>query len=398
MSFSDMNIDDKLYKAINELGFEKPTEIQKKSIPYILRGKDIIAGSHTGSGKTLAFGAGIISKISRKDIVGALVLTPTRELAVQVKESLQNYSKYKELYIVSVYGGVSIEPQINHLKNANVVVGTPGRVLDHINRGTLNLGNIKILVLDEADRMLDMGFLNDVELIMSKCNEDKQTLLFSATLSKELMDISRKYMKDSVNISLNNQVDASKLEQVYYDVPGHLKFSLLVKEIKKNGSKSMVFCNSKKSVDEVSEGLYRNRIKAKGLHGGLTQAKRSKVLRAFNKGDLDVLVCTDVAARGLDIEGVEYVYNYDVPQDKKQYVHRIGRTARAGKKGKAITLLSRKDYSYFDNIVEIMDKKNIKISKLKLPYIEKINTNRYINKNDFRKTFKKESYGKGYFY
>ncbi|MFB6246726.1 MAG: DEAD/DEAH box helicase [Candidatus Pacearchaeota archaeon] len=371
MIFENLNLSEKAQKTVASLDFEESTEIQKKSIPEILEGKDVLGKSATGSGKTLAFGLGIVEKVEHGRGVQALVLAPTRELAKQVSSFISEYSK--ELNMVSVYGGANIDPQIEALETADVVVGTPGRILDHIERQTLNLRNVDILVLDEADRMLDMGFVEDIENIMEECPEKRQTLLFSATVPYELEKISEKYMDNPVKIEAESQVDPLKLEQVYYDISPQSKFSLLAHLLKESpeGAK-MVFANTRKTTDLVARNLSKHGFKALAIHGGLSQAQRDSVMKKFHDGNLDVLVCTDVAARGLDINDVSQVYNYDIPPTIDDYTHRIGRTARAGKEGKAINLVSNRDY---DNFRNIMSNKDFNIEERNVPEMEYLQVN-----------------------
>lgn len=370
--------------AIGDLGIVKPTEIQAEAIPPILEKKDVIGESATGSGKTLAFGCGIIERVVPGEGLQTLILTPTRELAEQVKNNLVSLSK--SLRIISVYGGVSINPQIDDLKRADVVVATPGRLKDHLERGTINTSKIKILVLDEADRMLDMGFIDDVEDIIKTCPKERQTLFFSATISPEIRALSNKYMLNPEQISATRYVDPSKLKQVYYDIEHPLKLSLLVHLLKQeNSGLVMVFCNSRRVVDFVSKNLNLNGFKAIAIHGGLTQNKRNRTLELFNKNKVDVLVCTDVAARGLHIQNVSHVYNYCIPPDPKDYVHRIGRTARAGESGRVINLLCSYDYDNFSRIKR--DYSEFKIDREEKPYIEraKVANNQRFNKRNTRR-------------
>ena len=369
--FRKLGISDLVLKVIQEENFREPTEIQRRTIPLVLEGRDVIAGSATGSGKTLIFGSGIIQNSERGRGIQSLILTPTRELAEQVTRALSKFSAYKPLRITAVYGGVAIDPQIERLKTADVVVGTPGRVLDHISRRTIDLGKVKILVLDEADRMLDMGFIEDVQKIIRICPRNRQTLLFSATITMDVADLAQKYMINPVRISIENYVDSSKLRQVYYDVPDNLKFSLLVHLLKhEGGGLVMVFCNTRRYVDFIAENLKRAGVDATATHGGLTQDRRNRVMERFHSNKVYVLVCTDVAARGLDINGVSHVYNYDIPKDSKQYIHRIGRTARAGKHGKAISILSSRDY---DNFRRVLRDSELDVEKEEVPYIKRIN-------------------------
>jgi ATP-dependent RNA helicase DeaD len=368
--FKELGMIEPIIKAINEQGIVKPTQIQEMSIPIILSGKDIIAGSKTGSGKTLAFGTAIIQNITKGKGIQAIVLTPTRELCVQVTESLSMFSKYIGLRVTPIYGGVSINPQMNQLKRTDVVVGTPGRVLDHLQRGTLNLSNVKVAVLDEADRMLDMGFIEDVERILSQCQEERQTLLYSATISSEIYGLSKKYMNNPEKMQVESNVDPKLLKQVYYQVPQNLKFSLLVHLLKgETTGLCMVFCNTQRITDFISKNLVKNGIHAIAIHGGLTQAKRAKTMETFQSGRAFVLVCTDVAARGLHVENVSHVYNYDIPRESKQYIHRIGRTARAGKDGIAINLLTERDY---DNFNFVLRDNNLNIPRVETPDVERI--------------------------
>ncbi len=369
ISFKNLGISEPVLRSINDEKFETPSEIQEKSIPLILAGKDVIAGSATGSGKTLAFASGIIQSSDRGKGIQALVLVPTRELAEQVAKALSKFSKYRPLEIIAVYGGAGIFQQIRELRTADVVVGTPGRILDHIGRNTIKLGKVKTLVLDEADRMFDMGFIEDVERIIKKCPQERQTLLFSATISKDVVRLSRNHMKKPLQVSVESYVDPKKLIQVYYETGDDMKFSLLVHLLKhENSGLVMVFCNTKRNTDKVAKNLRFSGIDSLAIHGGLTQGKRNNVMRLFHSGKTGVLVCTDVAARGLDIQGVSHVYNYDIPRESKQYIHRIGRTARAGAEGKAVNILSRNDY---DNFSRVLKENDVKIKEEAMPVMEK---------------------------
>ncbi|MFC1787258.1 DEAD/DEAH box helicase, partial [Halobacteriota archaeon] len=388
IEFKNLGIVDKNLRSINDLGFETPTEIQEKSLPHILEGKDVIAGSATGSGKTLAFGMGIIQNIEAGQGIQSLILAPTRELAEQIHGDLKDYSKHKRMSITAIYGGVSINPQFEALKKADIVVGTPGRILDHLQRRSLNLSRIKILVLDEADRMLDMGFLDDVTAIMSQCPRKKQTLLFSATIPPNIENLTRKFMNNPIRISLDCYVDPRLLKQVYYDVAPNIKFSLLFHLLKQEkGGLVMVFCNSRSYTDIVSKNLNKVGINAMGIHGGLTQYQRTKVLSKFHSADVFVLVCTDVASRGLDVPNVSHVYNYDIPHDSKQYIHRIGRTARAGESGKVINLLSPMDHDYYNRVLREFD---LTIEKAEKPFIEKID----LHQSPRRRSNKPSTFGR----
>ncbi|MBW2982419.1 DEAD/DEAH box helicase [Candidatus Woesearchaeota archaeon] len=367
--FEKLGISVPILRTIEEESFEKPSEIQEKTIPLVLQGRDIIAGSATGSGKTLAFGSGIVQNSVKGKGIQAVVLTPTRELAEQVAKSLIKFSKYLHLNIVPIYGGVSINPQIDKLRDADVVVATPGRMLDHLQRRTMDLKNVKILVLDEADRMFDMGFIDDIRRIISQCPRKRQTLLFSATITREVIDLSRQYMNNPVKISVTSYVDPKKLKQIYYDVDDKSKFSLLVYLLKKEKAKLvMVFCNTIKNTDFVAKNLKANGINAIAIHGNFSQNRRNEAIEKFHSQDVNVLVCTDVAARGLDIKGVSHIYNYDIPKESKQYIHRIGRTARAGEEGIAINILTHRDH---DNFSRVLRDNDVEIKKEPTPHIER---------------------------
>ena len=398
-NFTKLGLSKALTDVLKQFGFTEPTEIQEKSIPLAMEGKDIIGGSATGSGKTLAFASPIIENLKPNNKIQALILTPTRELAEQVSTSIRNFAKNKKLNILAVYGGVNIETQIKKLYRTDIVVGTPGRIQDLMNRRELRLDNIKFLVLDEVDRMFDMGFSRDVEKILKECPKERQTMMFSATISPDIDHLTKKYTKNPIKISVGSQVDPSKLKQIYYDVHDNKKFSLLVSLLKnENADLVMVFCSTRRNVDFIAKNLIENKIYAKAIHGGLEQKKRIRVLEEFHKKGLGVLVCTDVAARGLDIKGVTHVYNYDVPEDSKDYIHRIGRTARAGKDGKAITILISRDYEKFRNLLQ---SKEINITQNVLPQFETVrismeserrnNNSSWQNKNNSR-NFRKNSY------
>lgn len=373
-TFEELGIEKEILEAIKQKGFENPTDIQEQTIPLVIEGKDVVGGAATGSGKTLAFGAGMIQKAQRNRGIQGLVLTPTRELAEQVKKELSYFSKKKGLRVTAVYGGVSINPQMTRLETAEIVVGTPGRVLDHMGRNTIDLSNVNVLVLDEADRMADMGFIDDVKRIISGCPKDRQTLLFSATITDDIYWITKNHMKDPVKISVESYVDPKKLKQIYYDVDDKGKFALLVHLLKEEKEGLvMVFCNTQKNTDFVARNLKALGINALAIHGGFTQAKRNKTMEDFHNKNVNVLVCTDVAARGLDIKGVSHVYNYDIPKESKQYIHRVGRTARAGSEGIAINVLSSRDHDNFsrvlrDNEMDIPKETTPEFSRVKIHY------------------------------
>lgn len=368
--FEKLGILNPIIRSLEEHGFEIPSEIQEKTIKLVIEGKDVIAGASTGSGKTLAFGVGILQNTKKDFGVQALVLTPTRELAEQIAVALDRFSKHDPLNIAAIYGGVAIQPQIKQLEYADIVIGTPGRILDHLERNTIDLSKIKTLVLDEADRMLDMGFIDDVSAIINHCPVKRQTLLFSATISSDIALLAKKYMKDPIEVSAKPHVDPSKLKQIYYDVDDNLKYSLLKHLVEHEKAKLvMIFCNTRRNVDFVANNLKFMGIEALPIHGGFSQEKRSRILEEFHSGKVKVLVCTDVAARGLDIKGVSHIYNYDAPNDSNEYIHRIGRTARAGKEGKVINIISSRDY---DNFRSVLDLEGIKIEIEKTPYVDRV--------------------------
>ncbi len=370
--FEELGLSKNLLNIIKEEGFESPSEIQEKAIPLALAGKDIVGGSATGSGKTLAFSASIIENLKPTRKVQALILTPTRELAEQVSVMIRKFSKNTNLNVLAVYGGVNIESQIRKLALTDVVVGTPGRILDHMQRKTLTLKNVKVLVLDEVDRMFDMGFYRDIEKILKDCPKERQTMMFSATISEDINHFISKYTKDATKILVKSYIDSSKLRQIYYDIDSKDKFSLLFHLLKEENADSvMVFCSTRRNTDFIAKNLVLNGINANAIHGGLDQNKRIKVLKEFHEKRTSVLVCTDVAARGLDIKNVSHVYNYDLPATSNEYIHRIGRTARAGEEGEAISLLSNKDYENFKNILK---DSSLKISCEKVPRFDFIGT------------------------
>lgn len=371
-TFKELGLSENFLKTIESLKYTEPTEIQEKTIPLTLEGKDVMAESATGSGKTLAFGARIIELLEKERGKGvrALALTPTRELAEQVGKEIRKFAKHTSLKVAIVYGGVGLGPQVQEIERADIVVGTPGRILDHLERGSLKLKNVRILVLDEADRMLDMGFIDDVTRIINVCPDYRQTMLFSATLTGDIKHIAKHYMQEPVEVSTQSHVDPSKLVQFFYDVPRNNKFSLLVHLLKgEQAGLVMVFCNTRHVVDFVERHLREYDIEAVAIHGGLSQAKRSKIMENFRANRVFVLVCTDVAARGLDVKGVSHVYNYDIPKNSKEYVHRIGRTARAGKDGKAVSLVSDRDY---DSFRMVLRDPAIKITNIELPKLEEL--------------------------
>ncbi len=364
--FTDLPISKEVLQSISKMGYEKPTEVQEKTIPIVAEGKDIIAQAQTGTGKTAAFGIPLIDKVNTKfRKIQALVLVPTRELAIQVAKELKDIGKEKKVFVLSVYGGKSIQHQINFLRKGNdvIVVGTPGRVKDLINRGHLKLNNVKYFVLDEADRMLDMGFIEDIEYIMSKLPQEKQILLFSATMPNEIKRLAEDFLSsdyETVKIA-PEQITVERIKQLAYRTDERNKFSTFIDVLQKTmGKKSIVFTQTKAMADEVANRLREEGFNADAIHGDYSQAKRERVLKNFRTGRLDILVATDVAARGLDIKGVETVYNYDLPQDVESYIHRIGRTGRAGKEGLAVSFFTPSEDIQFQRILKIT-KANIEL-------------------------------------
>jgi len=345
IKFSDLGISEEILRSVEEMGYTQPSPIQQQAIPFVLQGRDLIGQAQTGTGKTAAFAIPIIDLVDPDfNKPQAIILCPTRELAVQVEGEIQKLAKYhRKINSVAIYGGESIDRQIRVLKKGvQIVVGTPGRVQDHINRGTLRLEDAGIIVLDEADEMLDMGFRDDIEAILQEMPEERQTVFFSATMAKPILDLTRKYQKDPEIIKVaKNELTVAKIDQVFYEVKQSLKMELMARLMNiHNYALSVVFCNTKRMTDEVTESLGARGILAEALHGDLSQAQRDKVMSKFRKGLCTVLVATDVAARGIDVDNVEAVFNFDIPLDEEYYVHRIGRTGRAGKSGTAITFIT----------------------------------------------------------
>ena len=344
-SFETLQIDPRIMRVIEKMGWSEPTPVQEATIPIMMEGKDVMAQAQTGTGKTAAFGIPLLQRITKGKSPSALVLVPTRELGVQVSEEITRLGEFMDLVTIPVYGGASIEVQFDQLrKGVDIVVGTPGRVIDHIKRGTLDLRNIRFLVLDEADRMLDMGFIDDIRYIISKLPRQRNTYLFSATLPSEIRELAIQQMKDpeQVNISEEKLVLPST-EQAYINVGRKNKIWALCRILDTEKPKAIVFCQTKRMVDILAKSLTSYGYPVAALHGDLTQARREKVLDDFRSGRIMVLIATDVAARGLDIEGVTHVINYDIPENPEVYVHRIGRTGRAGKEGKAITFVTSQE-------------------------------------------------------
>jgi ATP-dependent RNA helicase DeaD len=365
--FGELQLSREVFKAVSDMGFEEPSPIQSQVIPVILDAKDVLGQAQTGTGKTAAFGIPIVELVNtRLPQVQAIILAPTRELAIQVSEELAKIGKYKHVKTVPIYGGQPIDRQIRAIRfGAHIAIGTPGRVLDHLNRGTLKLQNIKFVVLDEADEMLDMGFIDDIESILSKTPEDRQTLLFSATMPFEIRKLSSKFMKEPVIVSVSrDELTVPQIDQVFYETRDKTKVDALGRIIDMEDIRqAIIFCRTKRGVDELVAALETRGYIASGLHGDLSQTQRDRVMKRFREGKAELLVATDVAARGLDVENVTHVINYDVPQDPESYVHRIGRTGRAGKKGQAITLITPREYRQL-RLIEKLVRTRIKREEL----------------------------------
>lgn len=372
--FSDLDISDELLQAVTDMGFVSPSPIQAEAIPPILAGRDVIGQAQTGTGKTAAFGIPALDLIDVQDrSVQVLVLCPTRELAVQVSEEIRKLAKYKRgVRIEAIYGGDSIERQIRSLKTGvHIVIGTPGRVMDHMERNTLKLGNVKMMILDEADEMLDMGFREDIENILTDMPEERQTVLFSATMSKPILQITQKFQKDPVLVKVvKKELTAVNIEQVYFEVKPKAKVEVMCRLIDMYDLKLLlVFCNTKRKVDEIVEDLQNRGYQAEGLHGDLRQSQRSTVMGKFRAGTTSILVATDVAARGIDVDDVDAVINFDIPLDEEYYVHRIGRTGRAGKSGRAFSMVGRDEKYRFR---EIQTYTKVRVEKGVIPSFEDI--------------------------
>jgi len=378
MGFNQYELSDAIMEGIVKCGYEEPTEIQSQSIPLCKEGHDIIAQSQTGTGKTAAFSIPMLENINEADrSLQALILCPTRELAVQVADAVKELAQgMRGLNVVPVYGGEPIYHQIRKLKRgAQVVVGTPGRTKDHLDRGNIKAGNLNTLILDEADEMLKMGFKDELEAILSYLPEERQTLLFSATMPKTVEYIAKKYTKDPqrIHIARKNMTNTN-ITQKYYLIKRRHKIDALLRLIDfQTPKQALIFCNTKRGVDLLSEAFQKKNVVSDKIHGDIPQAQRLETIKRFNAGHLNLLIATDVAARGLDIDGVDAVYNYDVPTHPENYVHRIGRTGRAGRTGEASTIVSREDINF---LTEIMHYTKEKIDEAQLPSLSEVNTSR----------------------
>ncbi|WP_071848858.1 DEAD/DEAH box helicase [Alkalibacterium sp. 20] len=357
MKFNELDLIPELLKSVKEMGFEETTPIQEQTIPLALEGRDVIGQAQTGTGKTAAFGLPMLQKIdTSKHVVQGLVVAPTRELAIQTQEEIFRLSRDKKVKVTCVYGGADIKRQIQQIKGgAQIVVGTPGRLLDHIRRKTLRLDHVETLVLDEADEMLNMGFIDDIETIIKEIPKERQTLLFSATMPEPIKRIGVRFMNNPETVRIQTKtLAASTIDQYYTKARDNEKFDVLTRLLDVQNPKSaLIFGRTKKRVDELSKGLEMRGYQAEGIHGDLSQSKRMSVLKDFKNGKMDILVATDVAARGLDVTGLTHVFNYDIPQDPESYVHRIGRTGRAGEEGVAVTFVTPQEMSYLHTIEKL---------------------------------------------
>jgi ATP-dependent RNA helicase DeaD len=350
LQFSELELSAEVLRGIQAMGFEEPTPIQEKTIIPIMEGRDVIGQAQTGTGKTCAFAIPAVqSRVEDTGRVQVLVLCPTRELAIQTAEEFQSVSKYVEgVRIVPIYGGQSMERQIQSLKRRpQIIIGTPGRVMDHMRRGTIKLDGLRMVILDEADEMLSMGFVDDMETILKKTPDDRQTVLFSATMSKPILDLTRRFQKNPAHIQiLHKELTVQGIEQYYIEVREATKLDVLCRVVDGNHfSLCLVFCSTKRGTDALAFSLKARGYSAEALHGDIRQNERSAILARFKSGDVSILVATDVAARGLDVDNIEAVFNYDMPNDEEYYVHRVGRTGRAGRTGQAYTFITGRDYN-----------------------------------------------------
>ena len=363
-TFAELGVSPEILKAISDLGFEEPSPIQASAIPVLLEGHDVVGQSQTGSGKTAAFAIPAIELCQAADrSVQVLILCPTRELATQVADEVHKLTAHKRgIHAVPIYGGASYERQFFELKKGvQIVIGTPGRLMDHMDRGTLDLSNVKMVILDEADRMLDMGFREDIEKILRSTPAERQTVFFSATVSKQIRDLIERHSNSPKSVKIEQrELTVPTVEQWYYEVPQRMKFEALLRLVDFHGFKlGIIFCNTQRMVDELADDLIAQGFSADRLHGGIAQAQRTRVMNKFKKAEFEFLVATDVAARGIDVDELELVVNYDLPYDAEDYVHRIGRTGRAGRKGMAVTFVSGRDI-YKLQFIERFTKTNIK--------------------------------------
>ncbi len=355
MKFKELNLTEEVQKGIDDMGFEEATPIQAQAIPFIFGGSDVIGQAQTGTGKTCAFGIPAVEMLDPdSESIQVLILCPTRELAIQSSEELKSISKFKSgIRILPIYGGQPIERQIRALRNRpQIIIGTPGRVMDHMRRRTLKLSGLRMVILDEADEMLNMGFREDIDTILKEVPEERQTVLFSATMPREILELSKRYLKDPAHVKISHKaLTVPSIDQYYLMAGNATKTEILSRIIDANDIKlSLVFCNTKKRVDELASDLQSRGYAAEALHGDMRQEQRDKVMAKFRNGQFDILIATDVAARGIDVDDVEAVFNYDLPSDDEYYVHRIGRTGRAGRAGKAYSFVVGREINKLKDI------------------------------------------------
>ena len=388
MNFSDLNIENKLKKSIELAEFRTPTPIQSQSIPISLEGKDVLGTAQTGTGKTLAFTIPMLNKLLKNKQAMALIICPTRELATQVMETVLKLN-VREIGIGNalLIGGESMQKQLRQLKKrARIIVGTPGRINDHIERKSLNLSRVNYLVLDETDRMLDMGFTPQIEVILKFIPKDHQTLLFSATLPENILKISQKYLNNPERVSVGSlSTPIEKIKQETFQITADKKYHELINQLVERSGSILVFVKTKHSADKIVKRLKYDGHKADAIHGNLRQSKRDRVIRGFRNGNNRILIATDVAARGLDIPVIKHVINYDLPQVPEDYIHRIGRTGRAGKDGSALTFLTNNDRSMWRSIQKLIDP-DFKVKEEARPNNQK--SKKFNKKNKFKKKFK----------
>lgn len=372
--YDESGLDERIIRAVTEMGFEYMSPIQNAAIPVMVEGKDIIGQAQTGTGKTAAFGIPLLEKVDPDNKhLQAVVLCPTRELAMQAADDIRDFAKYMSgIKVLAVYGGQDISRQIRALsQGVQIVVGTPGRVMDHMRRHTMKMKDVRVLVLDEADEMLDMGFRDDIETILDGMPEERQTALFSATMPEPILQITRKYQKDAEYIKMTpKEITVAAIEQAYYRIPQKMKEEVLVRLLDYyNPGRTLIFCNTKRMVDQLSENLKGKGYLADGLHGDLSQNQRDTVMNLFRSGRINILIATDVAARGIDVSGVEAVFNFDIPEDIEYYVHRIGRTGRAGKSGRSFTLVGGREMYKLREIEKVC---HTKIEERRVPSAKEI--------------------------
>jgi ATP-dependent RNA helicase DeaD len=398
-SFQQLGLNAAVIKALKENGFEEPFPIQEVAIPLLLKGVDVIGQAHTGTGKTAAFALPILTKVKRNGPIQTLILAPTRELAVQATTEINKFARYTGIRTVAIYGGQSIRLQYNQLrKGIQIVVATPGRLIDHVNQHSIQLDNVKYVVLDEADRMLDMGFIDDIKFILFHINKDRQTCLFSATMPPEILRLAREYMHDAKEVRLNEEeLGLDTIEQSYLVIPEKDKFKHLCNFIKRRDKKqTIVFAATKQRTQRLIGELKQEGFKAISIHGDLSQRERDNAMYRFKKGSDDILVATDIAARGIDVPAVGHVINYDVPAEPLMYFHRIGRTARAGATGKAISLVSQDRVDDFGRILKKTKQPILRLNEgmgITVPIVKQRPYDRYQQGRSYR--HKSGGYGNG---